>query len=144
MINLNDLYLCPFCGYETFYYEFRLQKKNKKGYHKKYVKCPDCNNVFHKGTLMREMTPKEWAEWLYAHIRSFWSNGSDYYKKVKWEKLFGRLKELGISYSFWESWAKAKTLSAEELRRIINEHEQYIIDIRKANTLLDYIEVKKA
>lgn len=118
--------------------EFRY--KTKTGYSRKYKQCPDCYNVMWTKTLTQKVTIKEWAQWLYANCRSFWNEGSDFYKRIKFEKLFGRLKDLGISYEFWSCWREAKELSPTELRRII---EDYYKDEMTQSVLAPFEGIKK-
>jgi hypothetical protein len=96
-------YRCPFCLGEYPSYGFEvILKSNKKS---KKAECPECHQMFLWSSLTADMTPVEYAEWLYSYM------GYGGYKKVSWEKLKTRLKEMGIANTFWDAWhnIKAKT-----------------------------------
>lgn len=54
------------------------------------------------------MTPVEYAQWLQEYM------GYGGFKKVSWEKLKARLKEMGIANTFWTAWYNAKRKKQEE------------------------------
>jgi RNase P subunit RPR2 len=102
VIRLASLtkYRCPFCLYEGTIYDFRIKIKN--GYSLKSVLCPDCSNKMRMKSLTQELKPADYAKWLYDYIIF----GG--YSKIKWDKLKYRLKQMGISNTFWTAWKLAK------------------------------------
>lgn len=126
IMSYNTLYVCPYCAYEGQLIEFRLKQKKGYSHHKK--QCPDCFNIMFKETLTQEVTIKQWATWLYSTCREIGG-----YDKIKWTKLFERLKTFGISYEFWDEWKKAKELTASEIRVIV---EGYYEPVNKQRRLI--------
>lgn len=115
MSDIPPFFICPFCAYKGRLIRFRY--KTIRGISKRTFKCPDCGNLMRRNTLTKKVTPKLWAEWLYSCIRLYKIHGydnalkQDFFHKIKWEKLFERLKKLGISKEFWDSWKNIKQLS---------------------------------
>lgn len=117
-------YRCPFClgEYPSYRFEVHLKsgKKSGKGI------CPECGQHFLWKTLVSDMTPVQYAEWLYSYM------GYGGYQKVSWEKLKLRLKQMGIANTFWEAWKAAKNkayeesgrMSEDEIERQYKEYEQ--------------------
>jgi len=118
--KFDTRYICPFCGYDG---EFRLfLTVGKNGYSRKKFKCPDCNQIMKKETLIREMSVEEWAKWLYASVRVFSNHKQPelaFYNRISWEKLSTRLKFYGIANEFWESWKETKTFSTQALETLV-------------------------
>ena len=65
--------------------------------------CPDCKQGMRRDTLLRDMTPSDWARWLYFDVIKYGG-----YNRISFPKLLQRLKEHGWAGEFWEAWKAAK------------------------------------
>lgn len=131
MYKWDKRVLCPYCAYEGFTLEFRL--KSKTGYSHSKKQCPDCKVIMFKQTLEMTLTVSEWATWLYSGCRTYYKDGNAFFHKIKFKKLFSRLKQYGMSYEFWGAWREAKEMSSVELRKILNKaYRENIKQIRLA------------
>lgn len=109
MQQINEQYVCPFCGYMGRPIDFRLYIKD--GISKNKFKCPDCENVVLNSTLKREMSVRSWAYWMYVCIRVFknpFKKESDFYHRINWAKLLQNLKDNNMSLVFWDAWNDIK------------------------------------
>jgi len=81
------------------------------GYSKKMFHCPCCNQNLHRKTLFLNITPSQWALYLYAGIKAFkdeFDESKSFYNKINFKLLMLHLKELGIATEFWDSWKSSK------------------------------------
>lgn len=101
---LNVEVVCPFCAWGARAVEFRTKKSEKsKAYSTRMFECPDCGQRMHRTTLLKDMTPSEWARWLYFDVIMYHG-----YDRISFPKLLQRLKEYGWAREFWEAWRAAK------------------------------------
>ena len=112
--NLVDFetkeYTCPFCLCTKPLYAFYI--RIKKGYSEKRFECPDCKQIVRRKTLFKVQSVEEFAEWMFDTFQ---------WNRVSFDKFRQRLKEMGISYQFWNHYKKYK----EELTSGKTEMEQY-------------------
>ena len=87
MIDLNELYGCPYCANKS---EFRkyLIKKADGTYNNKRGKCPLCEEGIKIKTLKADMTPYEWGEWIYLNIIVYNSPHFHFYDKWQHDIFF--------------------------------------------------------
>jgi len=104
-------FTCPLCLYTGLISNFYILLKNGKPSEKRF-RCPDCSQVMQRGTLFREQTVEEFAEWMLDAM---------VWKRVVFEKFKDRLMKMGISYQFWEHYKKYKA----EKMGTADENEQY-------------------
>lgn len=90
---------CPFCLYTDYISKFYIRLKHGKVSDKRF-QCPDCTQIMQKDTLVKELSVEEYAEWML--MMNPWR------KRVDFPKFKSRLKEMGISYQFWDAYNKAK------------------------------------
>jgi len=107
-------YSCPFCLFTGYISKFLVAIE--KDYSEKRMQCPDCGQKMLAKTLTLNLTPKEYADWLYQSIIT--SKGSGF-ERISWGKLTQRLKEKGIAREFWERWKQVRKPREDEL------YEQY-------------------
>lgn len=94
--DYDKIVLCPFCLNETKLFRF----KRKHGF----CECPNCLNLMTVKTLIVSMTTEEFAKWVFDYrLSGFWKK--IYPDFETWKK---RLKELGISYEFWENYKRLR------------------------------------
>jgi transposase-like protein len=98
--NIDLTVTCPYCLYTDRISKFTIKLKSGKVSDKRF-QCPDCKEIMHKNTLTAKMTIEEYAKWVAALGKNFWS-------RVQFDKFKQRLKELGISREFWEIYKKTK------------------------------------
>lgn len=96
MINFNKIYLCPFCLYKGKYGTFLTSIRQDL------VKCPECDNSILVETLVKEMTVKEFARWVYRY--SF----SGFWQKCNFKIFNKRLMFMGIAREFWDEYKRLK------------------------------------
>lgn len=111
-IDFNTKVVCPFCLTENFLYSF------PKNFGLRI--CTICGNKVVLRTLTKKMTTEEFAKWVYDYrLNGFWQKVYPNFKE--WNR---KLKELGLSYDFWEYYNKFKGISkiSEELGEKENEY----------------------
>lgn len=113
------LYLCPFCLHSD--YSFRFETKTKSGKPSKKYQCPECHIFMRQESVTKNMTSKQYAEWVYLYPASEFFRKIDYYK---WSK---RLKDYGIANDFWNKYRELKASRGQSYEEHINEEaEQWI------------------
>jgi len=107
-------FFCPYCLHIDNLSAFRV--RIKRGWSEKMAKCPECNQRMRITTLAKDMTPEDYADWVFQMALSgFWSR-VDFYE---WNR---RLRLLGWSWRFWNRY---KQLKAEQgLEAQIKEMER--------------------
>lgn len=119
----NEIYICPFCAYRGKFITFSVKKENGE-YSKKSFQCPDCKQTMRRNTLIRKVTPREWAIWIYSSIR-IWNNPHEkFYDRLKKNPdgsfvFADRIKLMGISNAFWEGWKEAKGYNQKQWQIIV-------------------------
>lgn len=108
--------LCPFCLHIGKVRDFRVPIK--KGWSTGKARCPECDQGMLMKSLLAEMTPEEFAEWVYAYSRS------GYWGKCSFEKFRKRLIDLGWSYRFWARYKELKGEPYDEYYRSIARDER--------------------
>jgi len=133
----NEIYICPFCAYKGKLITFRIKTEKYTG---KTFQCPDCQQVMRRNTLLRNVTPREWAIWLYSSIRVWNKPGEKFYDRIKKNNdgsftLSKRLYDMGeeIANDFWSGWKEAKEMGIEQWKYIVDN--TYIPD-RKQTKLV--------
>jgi len=139
----NEVYICPFCAYKDKLINFRIKTEKYTG---KTFQCPDCKQIMRRNTLLRNVTPREWAIWLYASIRVWNKSGEKFYDRIKKNKdgsftMSKRLYAMGeeIANDFWGGWADAKLMDMDQWQYIVDN--AYIPD-RKQVKLVESRRVK--
>ena len=94
----NEPLTCPFCLYEASISKFLIKLKSGRWSEKRFM-CPDCGKIMNKATLVREMSVEEFAAWVLD---------AEAWSRVSFNKFTKRLKEMGISYQFWDAYNKHK------------------------------------
>ena len=127
-------YSCPYCMLTGTIDKF--QTKIKSGFSEKMFRCSRCKQGMRRKTLMNDMSPTEYAQWLYAQVALY-----DGYHRVSWKELLAGLKKHGIANEFWTAWKEAKAKRKRERdapagyeepepQEITNSYEQYERDIK--------------
>ena len=96
---------CPYCLHEGRINEFLVPKgKDRIGFLKKTVQCPNCKNIMRRNTLIQNSigSLEEYANWL------FWTGKYDADHRVKWKEIMHVLSERGIGKEFWDIYRKVK------------------------------------
>lgn len=120
----TEYYICPFCAYKGKFIEFTT-KKNNGDYSRKTFQCPDCKQIMRRNTLTRNVTPREWAIWLYSSIR-VWNNPQEkFYDRLKKNPdgsfvFADRIKSMGMANDFWEGWKEAKEYDENRWKTIVD------------------------
>jgi len=129
----NEIYICPFCAYKDKLINFRIKTEKYTG---KTFQCPDCKQVMRRNTLLRNVTPREWAMWLYASMRVWNKSGEKFYDRIKKNNdgsftLSKRLYAMGeeIANDFWGGWADAKQMNMDQWKYIVDN--AYIPDMKQ-------------
>jgi len=104
----------PFCAYclhqgkaENF------MTKTKHGYSDKMFKCPECGQGMRKDTLFRDMTPEQYAEWVFDTIA---------WERIHWVVWKQRLHSYGWATRFWSKYNELKQAASET-----ESYEDYIL-----------------
>jgi DNA-directed RNA polymerase subunit RPC12/RpoP len=107
LINESNFYICPFCLNNSN--KFIIENKGL-------IKCPNCSNFMRMKTLVfvKDCTNQEYAKWVYEYRLS------GFFKKINFEQWAKKLKDLGISYEFWEEYKKLKGEYEEEEKENID------------------------
>ncbi len=95
LINEGNFWICPFC----------LETSNKFIIENKgLIKCSNCSNFMRLKTLLfvKDCTNQEYAKWVFEYRLS------GFFKKVNFDLWTKKMKELNISYEFWEEYRKLK------------------------------------
>lgn len=140
----NEIFVCPFCAYKDKLINFRIKTGKYTG---KTFQCPDCQQVMRRNTLLRSVTPREWAIWLYSSIRVWNRPGEKFYDRIKKKPdgssfvLADRIRAMGedVANDFWEGWREAKEMNDEQWRYIVDN--AYISD-RKQTKLVELKRIK--
>lgn len=93
-------YSCPFCLHSDKIGNFLISRK--KGYDKKLGHCPECNNNMMIKTLTANMTPEQYAQFMYEYSRQ----GG--WQKVQFKVWSFRLQKIGWAQRFWTEYRKLK------------------------------------
>jgi len=93
-------YSCPFCLHSDKIGSFLISRK--KGYDKRLGHCPECNNNMEIKTLTANMTPEQYAQFMYEYSRQ----GG--WQKVQFKVWSFRLQKIGWSQRFWNEYRKLK------------------------------------
>jgi hypothetical protein len=100
LINPSNYWICPFC----------LETSNKFIMENKgLIKCPNCLIAMKIKTILfvKECSNIDYARWVFEYrLSGFFTklkSGNNSFEK--WNK---KMKELGISYEFWEEYRKLK------------------------------------
>ena len=97
---------CVFCLYTTKLQKFF--KTDAKGRTIALVECPECHNKMRLKTLLTDMTPQEYAKFVYGYrLSGFW-------QKAPFATFTKRLREMGISNEFWSEYKKLKGEDTEQ------------------------------
>ena len=115
----ENKFTCPYCLYEGSITHFFIKLKSGRWSEKRFM-CPDCGKIMNKQTLVREMTVEELAEWVLDTMA---------WERISFNKFKTRLKEMGISWQFWEHYKKHKKELMEEGET--PSYEQYLEDQQK-------------
>jgi transcription elongation factor Elf1 len=93
-------YMCPFCLHTGKIEQYLIS--TKKGYHRGLGHCPECNNQMQLKTLTANMTPEEFAEFMFSYsCQGGW-------QKVKFKIWSQRLAQIGWSTRFWARYHQLK------------------------------------
>jgi len=99
-VNFNELVMCPFCLFQGKLSQFLIS--TKKGISQGKAQCPECHNGMLMKSLWSDMNAKEYAKWVYGYSKSgFW-------KKCPFNTWKARLKKVGWSYDFWNTYKGLK------------------------------------
>jgi hypothetical protein len=93
-------YSCPFCLHSDKISNFLIS--GKKGYDKRLGLCPECKNKMMIKTLTANMTPEQYAQFMYEYSRQ----GG--WQKVQFPVWSYRLQKIGWSQRFWNEYRKLK------------------------------------
>ena len=106
-LDFSEIYLCPYCGSHRKLKEYKIiQNQDGKIRH---ILCPTCNEKMRKATLMCNITPYEWGEWLYSSIRMYNTHFYKFHDKVHMGLIVDNLKlHPEMSNDFWDGWFYAK------------------------------------
>lgn len=100
-------------------------KKHNGEYSRKTFQCPDCKQMMRRDTLLKKVTPREWAIWMYSSIR-IWTNPREkFYDRLKKNPdgsfvFADRIKLMGIADEFWDGWKEAKTYNNTKWKSIVD------------------------
>jgi len=119
LINKSNYWICPFCLVTSN--NFTIENKG-------IVVCQNCLIGMKMKTLLfiKDCSNEAYARWVYEYRLS------GFFKKLKsgnnsFEKWIEKMKELGISYEFWEEYKKLKAdYNKTELEEKINLTEPEI------------------
>jgi len=106
-LDFSELYTCPYCGSRKKLKEYEIIK-NKDGKMRQII-CSICNEKMRKNTLINDITPYEWGEWLYLNIRIYNSHFYRFHDKVHMDLLVENLRlSPELANCFWDGWFHAK------------------------------------
>ena len=105
-LDLMQEVSCVFCLYTTKLQKFF--KTDAKGRTIALVECPECHNKMRLKTLLTDMTPQEYAKFVYGYrLSGFW-------QKCPFALFNKRLRAMGISNEFWSEYKKLKGENTEQ------------------------------
>jgi hypothetical protein len=98
--DYRQVVFCPFC---LHYGELRtFLISTKKGISQSLAACPECKQGMRMSTLVADMTPEQFADFVYPYAKSgFW-------KKVNFAQWNDRLRRMGWSFRFWARYKELK------------------------------------
>lgn len=100
VVNPTEQVMCPFCLYQDKLQSFFIS--TKKGISQAKAQCPECHNGMLMRTLLADMTPEQYAEWVWNYrSRGFW-------QKCKFSDWKVRLKNIGWAKRFWDKYKEIK------------------------------------
>lgn len=106
-LNFSELYTCPYCGSRKKLREYKIMR-NKDGKIRQII-CSTCNETMRKNTLINDITPYQWGEWLYLNIRTYNSHFYKFHDKVHMDLLVENLRmSPDLANCFWDGWFHAK------------------------------------
>lgn len=98
--NLNMQVNCPFCLCKEKLQKFLVS--TAKGISQSRAECPECHITMRMSSLTAEMTPEQYARWVFDYrANGFWQKC----KYAVWKK---RLVEYGWASQFWEMYKKLR------------------------------------
>ena len=109
----DDKFACPFCLSQHKFHEYLIS--TKKGIHQGLAECPECKNKCRFTTLTKPFTPEEYADHLYAQVRT------GIWQKIPFDKWKRRLYNIGWASRFWTRY---KELKAQEIDETPIDKEQ--------------------
>jgi hypothetical protein len=115
LINDSNFWICPFC----------LETSNKFTVESHgLVKCNNCSVEMKVKTLLfvKECSNQDYARWVFEYRLS------GFFKKINFEKWNKKMKELGISYEFWEEYKKLRGDIEEKEEEITSINQQKFIE----------------
>jgi len=101
-VDTQQQVACPYCL--TIDKVQVFLKSTKKGVHKSQGLCPHCKNGMLMRTLLAEMTPEQYADWVAEMV------GYGFWQKIPYTTWRDNLSKLGWAGAFW---AKYKALKGE-------------------------------
>ena len=125
---------CPFCLHRgpitTYYIHIRPKRKGLVSYSEKKMRCPSCNTTMLKRTLKHttRLSPEHYAEWLYEEWAYDRRNPNESTRRIHWDAIKQRLRELGCANAFWEAWRFWKQnpkSTGYEWRKLREEEQNY-------------------
>ena len=115
LINSSNYYICPFCLENSN--NFIIENKGL-------IKCPNCLINMKMKTLLfiKDCSNEEYVRWVFDYRLS------GFFSKLKsgnnsFEKWTQKMKELGISYEFWDEYKKLKGDYNEEQKPEILDYD---------------------
>lgn len=113
MLNLGELYVCPYCATYQPLQSYKLKFKNSR---LTWITCPICKNKMRRGTLINDLSPYEWGEWIYLSIRAYRDipvpghKDESFFNKVKFPLLIENLNKMSMitRNDFWKGYKDAK------------------------------------
>lgn len=113
----NKQVMCAYCLYTGKLSEFLIS--TKKGFHKSQAKCPDCKNGQLIKTLSTNMTPEEYAEFIYSN------KGYGVWQKMPFAKWKERLYQIGWAGAFWTKYKELKAQDTTETYEDVVNRQAY-------------------
>lgn len=108
---------CNYCLYKGKLTDFHMRLKGGKISEKRF-KCPYCGSILNQKTLFKKMSIEEFAEWI------FMMSLYDFDKRIQWQTIINRLKEMNISYQFWKHYKEIKKQIKGEEEEEYSEEKQ--------------------
>jgi hypothetical protein len=95
LINNSNIWICPFCLEESN--KFSIESHGL-------IKCPNCKVEMKIKTLLfvKECSNIDYARWVFEYRLS------GFFSKINFEKWNKKMKDLGISYEFWNEYKKLR------------------------------------
>lgn len=101
-LKWNNIITCPFCLNHNYLYDFRKISG--------FFECPFCKSRMRNTSLIVNMDIAKFARWVYGYrLNGFWQKVFPDFNA--WNK---KLRELDISYDFWENYKRLKGVSDSE------------------------------